>query len=112
MTKRMKVLLVVLGIAAFTLVMLTTTNKVIYQLDRTGQTLQITPHAYPSQKALYDDLVNQGHEVSDNVVGFAVWSPNDLKCDIYYVTPKYVDRVPMNTMGHELAHCIYGSFHN
>lgn len=111
--KHLKTLVVIIFAAAMVLSVfsVTTTNHVIYELDRTGQTIEVTPYAYPTQKALYKGLTELGHDVSDNIAGFAVWSPNDLKCDIYYVAPKYVDREPMATIGHEMSHCIYGSFH-
>lgn len=37
--------------------------------------------------------------------GIAIWSPGDNKCEISFVAGD------METAGHELHHCIYGSFH-
>jgi len=38
-------------------------------------------------------------------IGMAVWSPNDNKCEVHFVAGDMV------TAGHELHHCLYGSFH-
>jgi hypothetical protein len=43
--------------------------------------------------------------VIGNRTGKAVWSPNDNRCDIYFVAGDF------ETIGHEAYHCFKGSFH-
>lgn len=85
--------------------------------DVTGEYLDIRVMTFKSQKSLQKYLTKNKmtfHEVD----GLAQWAhpKNDLtkvkRCEIYVVEPKSVkDTDVMETWGHELAHCIYGSFH-
>lgn len=53
---------------------------------------------------VYDTEEQLKREVGDKL-GQAIWSPNDNKCEIWIV------KWDMKTTGHELHHCMYGSFH-
>lgn len=85
--------------------------------DVTGEYLDIRVMTFKSQKGLQKYLTKNKmtfHEVD----GLAQWvHPKDdltkvKRCEIYVVEPKSVrDTDVMETWGHELAHCIYGSFH-
>ena len=80
-------------------------------LNRENQTLQIEFISFSNEQQLIEDLRSKGYEVPNALLGFSIWSPNDNQCTVYHVTPKYTDDERMVTLGHEVAHCIYGSFH-
>lgn len=98
-------------VAALLLFFFTKGERVEPDMNREGLEISVIPNAYDSQGELYKDLKSKGFKVGKGLVGFAVWSPEDRVCDIYYVRPSKVDDDNMLTMGHELAHCIYGEFH-
>ena len=85
--------------------------------DVTGEYLDIRVMTFKSQKSLQKYLTKNKMTFTE-VDGLAQWAhpKNDLtkvnRCEIYVVEPKSVkDEDVMGTWGHELAHCIYGSFH-
>lgn len=85
--------------------------------DVTGEYLDIRVMTFKSQKSLQKYLTKNKMTLTE-VDGLAQWAhpKNDLtkvkRCEIYVVEPKGVkDYDVMKTWGHELAHCIYGSFH-
>jgi hypothetical protein len=80
-------------------------------LNRENEILEIHFHAFKDEKSMITHLRNEGYDTPDNLLGFSIWSPQDNNCDVYYVTPRGVDDRNMLTLGHEVAHCIYGSFH-
>jgi hypothetical protein len=80
-------------------------------LNRENQTLQIRFISFSNEQQLIEGLRSKGYNVPNALLGFSIWSPNDNQCTVYHVTPKYTDDERMNTLGHEVAHCIYGSFH-
>jgi len=53
---------------------------------------------------VYDTEEQLQREVGDKI-GQARWSPDDNKCEIWIV------KWDMETAGHELHHCMFGSFH-
>lgn len=68
---------------------------------------------------VHDDVEDLGAE--DGVVGYAAWNvypksePDDPNyfCKIYVVRPKSTkDKAQMKTWGHELMHCVYGTWHS
>lgn len=67
---------------------------------------------------LYVELTGQRGEIPDQY-GFAQWNvlsngeePTDLNCQIYILTPKRKDDIQILTLGHEMAHCIWGTYHD
>lgn len=82
--------------------------------DRTRVSVEITVIVYETQKLL--DLAwaeyNEGQRTDRG--GFAVWTATaPYKCSIH-VLKIYTarDRKNLPIWGHELAHCVYGSFHD
>jgi hypothetical protein len=65
------------------------------ELDRKEIVLKV--HSFSSKSEL--------QRVIGKRSGMAKWSPDDNICDIYIVDWDF------NTAGHELHHCMYGSFH-
>jgi len=93
--------------------------------DQTGKPMTITVYTYDSQRELdeaFRDLHNarRGDDV-DSRYGFARWHEwrnqggqivrVEPECEIHVVEPKYVDDEETVTLGHELLHCLYGSYH-
>lgn len=84
--------------------------------DVTGldQTIRVT--TYSSETEL-NRAVRKLEEAPDyDVEGLAQWRMDTIgnvkRCDIHVVEPKSrTDRDQMETWGHELMHCIYGSYH-
>lgn len=86
-------------------------------MNNEGSQFPITVHVFDTrmqmQRAI-DDINTRGDEVD----GFSAWylSPSDdmamTRCDLYVVRPSGVsDRSQLTTWGHELAHCVYGTYH-
>jgi len=78
----------------------------------------------------YDDLVSlriayadhhgiPAHQVPNGLQGFAVWSewvnqePDNVEydCVIHTMKPRRVDDRYTKTLGHEMLHCLYGTYH-
>ena len=85
--------------------------------DVTGEYIDIRVMTFKNQNSLQRYLT-KNKMTFDEVDGLAQWAhpKNDLtkvnRCEIYVVEPSGVkDYSAMETWGHELAHCIYGSFH-
>ncbi len=89
------------------------------EFDRSGEELVITVHTYDNYDEVTEAFRNHLGDDIDKVSnpdhqreGWATWSPDDNKCDIHVVVPKYAYRSrELETWGHELAHCVYGRFH-
>lgn len=92
------------------------TTPMIHQYDRTENYITIKVRLYDDKESLYKSwLEDGGHALP---VGSALngWSSipahSENPCTIHVTDIKYLeDRATMTTWGHELGHCIYGSFH-
>ena len=104
-------------------------EKVEPTLDRTGEPVQVTVYFYPSSRevtAMYRRLHNipRGNPMPEHL-GFAMWpewrngegEPTDrppdqsYECEVHTVQPRVVNDNATMTLGHELLHCLYGSYH-
>jgi hypothetical protein len=99
-------------------------------LNREGKEITVTVYAYPTQKDVTQIYIER-HDLSageaQNLAprkGFSQWpewrdtdgkaieNPNGrLTCEIHSVKPTKVDDDATMTLGHELAHCLYGEYH-
>ena len=87
--------------------------------DRSNQTLEITVIWHENQKAVDGAYVEEfgraRNESAINRLGFAVWANPGNKpywCRIHAVKPTRVKNdEKMDTLGHELLHCVIGTFH-
>lgn len=85
------------------------------KFDRTGRPQKITVITYPNKKELtraYQKITGQSAPEHD---GFAVWSneTEEWGCEIHVVPITGNNNISrMTDWGHELAHCMYGSFHS
>ena len=85
--------------------------------DVTGEYIDIRVMTFDNQSSMQRYLT-RNKLTNDEVDGLAQWvhPKNDLtkvkRCEIYVVEPSGVkDYNTMETWGHELVHCMYGSFH-
>jgi len=87
--------------------------------DYSGKQFPITVMVFDSERALNNYIHSQKLLTRDEQVqGLALWSlnKNDQSvmnhCTIYVVEPNGAkDYKELTTWGHELVHCVYGSFH-
>lgn len=89
--------------------------------DRSGTTLEITTVFYDSRMDLTAAYMRfypkTDPEYARRVLGFSQWrqtlggDPADNQCVVHTVRPKYIDDDTVMTLGHEVLHCIYGSYH-
>lgn len=86
--------------------------------DVTNQYIDIKVTTFKTRSELNKFLKEKEYNDGPEVEGLARWAhpKNDLtvvnRCDIFVVEPKSVrDTSELSTWGHELAHCIYGSYH-
>lgn len=89
--------------------------------DRNSENVQfpITVFVYDDQEDMLKNLSKRETPGSlHEIEGFANWYLNKdtnemTRCEIHVVRPNsYMDNPEFTTWGHELAHCVYGSFHN
>ena len=102
-------------------------SKIKPTMDRTNQdiTLKVIFH---DTKASLEDVYREMNNLDSNAEvpdqwGFAAWneqrsfdgtllaSTNNI-CTVHTFQPKRQNDQLVRTMGHELLHCIYGSYHN
>ena len=91
--------------------------------DRSGLIVETKVTVYDRLRDMHNaykdvhDLPNS-HDLT-GLQGFAVWyefpngKPKDenYTCEIHIVRPTRVDDTRTLTLGHEMLHCIYGSYH-
>ena len=84
--------------------------------DFSGVEFPITVHVFETKSEMHKHLRENKIE-RRKVQGKASWLvAADMsvlyECDIYVVKPKGVnDNNKLETWGHELAHCVYGTYH-
>lgn len=96
--------------------------------DREGHPVPVTVYFYDSAREVtikYREI--HGIARSEKIAtrhGFAIWPewrdtqtgealefPDQYECEIHTVRPTRVDDIATLTLGHEVLHCIYGSYH-
>lgn len=99
-------------------------EPVVPTIDRTGKIVAITVETHNTLR----DVQNKYREVHDlprshdlsGLQGFSIWyewrggkEPENVEytCDIHIAKPGRVDDNHTLTLGHEMLHCIYGSYH-
>ena len=84
--------------------------------DATDIDITIRVKTFPTNDALNKHVGRMEHGPSYEVDGLAVWRVDAIgnvkRCDIYVEKPKSkFDYKEQSNWGHELMHCIYGSYH-
>ena len=96
-------------------------------IDRSGKTITTTVYFYDTEKEVQDKF-REIHKLSRDqkvsVTGFARWPEykdadgnaasdrdKELTCTIHTVRPTKIDDEATLTLGHEMLHCIIGTYH-
>ena len=83
------------------------TNKEIKgSIDRSGQPIEITTYVFANQHELLKHIETMGLSKYD-YMGLSKWAVEENICDIFVI----MGEPEFETWGHELAHCLYGTFH-
>lgn len=93
-------------------------EKVAPTFDRTNKEMTIMVRTYPTHVEVTRKLHEFNREKGitnskpPHSLGWAAWNTEaPYACVINVKTPARVDDDDITTLGHELAHCIYGSYH-
>lgn len=96
--------------------------------DREGKQLQVTVTFYDTRKQI-EEAYRKANNLNSSVFveeqwGFAQWvewkdaegnavelSSGPYICNIHAFQPRRIDDQAVLTLGHELLHCVYGSYH-
>lgn len=91
-------------------------KQIKQDFDRSGQELHITVIFHENEQALNKAYFERfGGNRKEKKLGFAVFANPGNKpywCEIHATRPTRADDEKMDTMGHELAHCVFGQFHD
>jgi len=90
--------------------------------DRTGKAITITVTLYANQSDI-DRMCRTEPScraaIEADREGFAVWNelsngeePDNLTCNIHAQTPRKREDARTTFLGHELLHCVWGSYHD
>lgn len=96
-------------LAAFCLFACSDSPQLIEQdFERTQ--IELTVKIYPTYEAMQEAVKKEyGKTHSPHTTGFAMWYTDGTDCTIYVVKPK--KEKEFVNWGHELGHCVYGSWH-
>ena len=116
----MKTITKVVGTALLSVALLASCDPVDREIkqdfDRSGEQLRITVIFHDSEASLNKAYTERfGGSRKEKKLGFAVYANPGRQpywCEIHTTRPKVADDQPMDTMGHELAHCVFGQFHD
>jgi len=90
-------------------------RQIKQDFDRSGEALHITVIFHENEQALNKAYFERfGGNRKEKKLGFAVFANPGNKpywCEIHATRPTRADDEKMDTMGHELAHCVFGQFH-
>lgn len=87
------------------------------QHNRSGKEITIIVYEYPSYTAVSNALEKFQRELKQPVtketsLGWSGWDKEEpYRCEIHIKPPTRIDDDDTLTLGHEMAHCLYGSYH-
>lgn len=82
--------------------------------DRSGQELRVTVIYHSSLIDLQDSYEKEFGKRYTDQLGYAVWKnpgAQPYTCEVHVMKPKFDGDDAMDTLGHEMTHCLIGSFH-
>lgn len=90
-------------------------KKISGTQDYSNVQFPITVYTYETASEL-NKAIKDKKPHDESVSGFSLWflskrSGEMSRCEIHVVVPTGVADDHMTTWGHELAHCIYGTYH-
>lgn len=102
-------------------------SKIDKKINRENLPIKTTVHFYNNLEELrkkYKEINKLDQKTEVYIEGFAIWpewkdqsgnsvTPDgkELKCEIHTIRPSTVDDDAVLTLGHELLHCVYGTYH-
>lgn len=104
-------------------------ERIVPTIDRVGEDILVRVYFYNSSRevtAMYRQLHNiPRNNPMPEMLGFAMWPewrnqegesasrPDDeaYECEIHTTQPRFVNDNATMTLGHELLHCVWGSYH-
>jgi len=93
-------------------------SSLVEEHNAEGQDFTINVKTFSSQRALNRYLESKRYNSGPEVEGLARWAIKPetqtapRRCDVFVVKPKSQrDHATQETWGHELMHCVYGSYH-
>jgi hypothetical protein len=82
------------------------------QFDRSAVVQQIVVYVHPDYQDVNDALDKYAREDRPEVYGWSTWYIDGKgRCEIHVIKPDHLHTKPVETWGHELMHCVYGSYH-
>ena len=90
-------------------------EKISGTQDYSGIQFPITVYTYDNKVEL-NKAIDKWKPKRKTIKGFAIWflgqqSKEMKRCEIHVLVPRGVADDNITIWGHELAHCIYGTFH-
>lgn len=89
-------------------------GNLLTDFDRTEQVIEVVTYFYDKQSEVDAVFAEKYGTANDGREGFAVWanpSRTPLWCEIHTLRPKNNNDDNMSTLGHEMFHCLRGTFH-
>lgn len=72
--------------------------------------IDLTVTIFKNENRMKKAIKQRGKEFNGDIKGFAIFSPNDNKCEVFVLFSER-ERLFEQILGHEIRHCIYGNFH-
>lgn len=82
--------------------------------DRSGEELRVTVIFHDTKRELNESFYERFGRDGIDRMGYAVFAnPGNRPywCEIHALRPTRGDDENMDTLGHELSHCLFGAFH-
>jgi len=82
--------------------------------DRSGEVMHVTVVYHSSLLDLQDSYAKEFGVRKDGQDGYAVWkNPGNqpYTCEVHVLKPKANGDTAMDALGHEMTHCLLGTFH-
>lgn len=82
--------------------------------DRSGETMHVTVVYHDDAESVREKYEEDFGVRKEGQDGYAVWKnpgAQPYTCEIHVVRPRYDGDTAMDALGHEMTHCLIGSFH-
>jgi hypothetical protein len=87
---------------------------IVKQFDRGAKTIQLRVVTHSSHRELTQAKIKfEKGKPSPLLYGWSAWSKDEPgQCELHVKEATHYRDVEFETWGHELAHCLYGNFHD
>ena len=92
-------------------------DPIVPEFQRTRNSITVMVYTYDTVDELnesWEERTRNDNITFKTVLGWAEWNNGDPPywCNIHVIEVDRVYDAELNIWGHELAHCLYGNFHN